>query len=373
MAQSFYVNIVSSTGNIACDSCFRFTTSINGGQPPFTCQWTLSGNTFATATGDTATFCFNYIPNYNDTLVVLVTDLYQNQGYGFMSLGYSLFPIFGSQQDICMVGVDNLTGKNNIIWEQSGDTSIYSYNIYKETTTSGVYALLANVNRNNFSTYLDLTSNPAQVAARYQMTMVDHCGIESARGFTAKTIHLTVSAGLPPTWNLNWDNAEGLSIVKYRIWRGQTSSNMVLLDSIQSTLNSYTDLNPPNGAIYYSLEAVTSSNCNPSFRTSNSGQSNYGSSFSNTASNVPQGMNSISDHFTFSVSPNPFNEALSIRLNGMNEAEIIIYNVMGEKVFVTSANSDSIEISTSEFIPGIYFVNVRSGDQSITKKLVKVN
>ena len=73
------------------------------------------------------------------------------------------------------------------------------------------------------------------------------------------------------------------------------------------------------------------------------------------------------------VFPNPFNEALSIRLNGMNEAEIIIYNVMGEKVFVTSANSDSIEISTSEFTPGIYFVNVRSSDQSITKKLVKVN
>ena len=373
MAQSFFVNIVPSSGNIACDSCFSFTTSIIGGQPPYTCQWTLSGTTFATATGDTATFCFNYIPNYNDTLVVLVTDLFHYQGYGFMSLGMQLFPILGTQQYICMVGVDNITGKNNIVWEQSMDTSIYSYNIYKETTTAGVYALLANVNRNNFSTYLDLTSNPAQVAARYQMSMVDHCGIESARGVTAKTIHLTVSAGLPPTWNLSWDNPEGLSIVKYRIWRGQTSNNMILLDSIQSTLNSYTDLNPPNGALYYSLEAVTSSNCNPSFRTSNSVQSNYGSSYSNTASNVPQGINNSSNHYSLSVLPNPFNEALTIDLNGINQAEIIIYNVMGEKTMCATAKNGSIEISTSELSPGIYFVNVISGDQTMTKKLVKVN
>jgi hypothetical protein len=68
-----------------------------------------------------------------------------------------------------------------------------------------------------------------------------------------KTMHLTINAGNQGESNLIWSHYEGFPFTSYKIYRGTHPDTMALIDSIQSNLNSYTDINPPSGNIFYQV------------------------------------------------------------------------------------------------------------------------
>lgn len=352
-----------------CDSCFTFSVSTQNGTPPYNCQWNFSGDTTTYSTIDSVTYCYPHSPSASDTLYLRLTDANFQIGYGFLTMNF-LYSISLETPSICLVTVDGATGKNSIFWDQNADTTVASYNIYKETTISGVYALSGNVSRNSFSNYIDMASNPAQVSARYKMTLVNSCGYESPQGPQAKTVHLTVSAGMGSAWNLAWDNAEGFSVVEYRIWRGLNSLAMVLIDSVQSSLNAYTDLTPPGGQLYYSLEAISSTACNPTMRLANSSQSIYSSSFSNLADNGVSGISNNSLETQIQIFPNPFSTITTINVGQKFSGQILefeMYDVLGNLIQSYASANGKFEIEKGNISSGIYFYKIICGGSIVGK------
>ena len=183
--------------------------------------------------------------------------------------------------DICIVLVDSNTNKNLIAWERPNTAVIDSYKVYRETTQSGVYELVGAKSQNQLSVVIDQKSNPFQRAYLYYLSIVDTSGKESKVGNIHKTVHLTANKGVGNEVNLIWSHYQGFQFSTYKIYRGTTPTNVVLLDSIQSGLNSYTDLNPPSGLLYYQIGVVKNDTCYPDILRAATNSGPFSQSYSN--------------------------------------------------------------------------------------------
>ncbi|MCR9182436.1 MAG: T9SS type A sorting domain-containing protein [Flavobacteriaceae bacterium] len=72
----------------------------------------------------------------------------------------------------------------------------------------------------------------------------------------------------------------------------------------------------------------------------------------------------------FTVHPNPVKNNLNINSNEA-VSKVAIYNVLGQKVHVSSPNAISPSVNMSTFKSGIYFVEVTIGNTTKTVKVVK--
>jgi hypothetical protein len=178
------------------------------------------------------------------------------------SASYDLNASAMNPPEICIAGVDSASNHNIIVWEPPVSAAIDSFLVYREGTVANVFEKIGAVEYNGLSTFIDAASNPRQQAYRYNISILDTCGIETLQSEYHKTVHLTINSGIGGSWNLIWNHYEGFPFGSYNIYRGTDSSNMSLLTTIASTFNSYTDLTPPVGLLYYQLEVVKSTPCN---------------------------------------------------------------------------------------------------------------
>lgn len=166
-------------------------------------------------------------------------------------------------ENICVVTVDTNTNKNLIAWERTGGERTAYYKVYKETTQAGIYNQIGSVPFKDVSVFVDKNSNPFVKADRYKISAVDSCGTESQLSSFHKTMHLNANEGTSGEVNLIWEHYEGFVFATYKIYRGTSPSNLQLIDSIQSNLFSWTDVNPPSSAVYYKVAVVMPDTCYP--------------------------------------------------------------------------------------------------------------
>lgn len=281
-------------------------------------------------------------------------------------------------EQICFVTVDTATNHNLVIWERTNSPSSGFYNIYRETATAGVYTQIASQPISQFTTYLDLTSNPIAMANRYIITTTDACGAESDTSYHHRSIHLQVSASPFGGWNLAWTAYEGLPIATYNIYRGTTISNMTLLTQVAGSVFTYTDQTAPPGNVWYMIEAVHPfGGCTPS-RWSAPGQTfDYNSMLSNLAYTDPVGIadnNPIQSSLT--VSPNPGNGVFVLACNGNAGADltITITDAIGRTVYTSVDENQNgtfrKELDLSSLAAGAYNIQVNNGSSNGVTKLI---
>ncbi|MBP1221895.1 T9SS type A sorting domain-containing protein [Flavobacterium sp. 1355] len=68
--------------------------------------------------------------------------------------------------------------------------------------------------------------------------------------------------------------------------------------------------------------------------------------------------------------PNPANDKLNIELEGSNDAEVIVTDILGQKVFSSKIEGSSITVDTQRFAAGIYFVTLKDKAEKSTKKII---
>lgn len=85
------------------------------------------------------------------------------------------------------------------------------------------------------------------------------------------------------------------------------------------------------------------------------------------------GISSISDNIPFQVYPNPANDILMIKLGEkVSQADLIVLNVLGETLLKSKLlSNDNSSIDLTNVSPGIYFLQVRSGNRVSTQKFIK--
>ena len=250
-------------------------------------------------------------------------------------------------QNICVVGVDSVTNNIRVVWEKPITTAIDSFYIYRETSVSNVYAQVGARPYDSLSVWLDPIANPAVQAYRYKLTALDTCGSETPLSNFHKTIHLTINQGVGNAWNLIWSNYEGLSFGSYNIYRGTSPSNLSLLTTIQSNLNSYTDLNAPTGNVYYQIEILNPNNCNPTK------SMNYSSSKSNIVNTNSSSIDEINES-SIVVYPNPANDLLSIESGSLLSTKFRIIDAIGRTVHQGLLTSNKNTLDISAFSKGTY-------------------
>ncbi|MFC2111163.1 immunoglobulin domain-containing protein [Bacteroidota bacterium] len=192
-----------------------------------------------------------------------------------------------ANEELCIVGVDSASQKNIIVWEKTPNVGVVSYNIYKESTVTGVFNLIANKDVDSLSTFIDLASNPVAKRERYAIASIDTCGNESGLSSVHATIHLAVSPYQGGGWTLNWLSYNGFTPATYYIWRADVNYNWTLIDSMAASSTQYNDPTAPDSC-FYSLEILKPGPpCSPSTSKANT---NYNSSRSNIANTFLQAL-----------------------------------------------------------------------------------
>lgn len=315
--------------------------------------------------------------NNSGSYIVTVTD---NNNCQSTSQPYVVNASLLQVPDICIVGIDTATNHNIVVWERQNSILIDSFRIYRESTVAGVYDLIGSQPFSTQSVFEDVNSNTAQQAYRYRITAVDTCGMETAPSPIHKTLHLTINAGLGGVWNLIWTNYEGFNFGSYRIYRGSDSTQMTLLTQIQSTLTSYTDLNPPAGNVYYQIEIISPHPCYPDSIYSKA-NTNYNSSRSNTA-NTNMAPNTgfvqtLNKQLSMQIYPNPnkgtFNLEVKTSSNKAEDYQLEVYSTIGtliykEKIRFSSALNKKMNIENLS--KGVYFIRLINGDEVLNTRFI---
>ena len=276
---------------------------------------------------------------------------------------------------ICMVTVDTTTGTNECIFEKDPaiNPGISHYNIYRETSASGVYKFVGLTPSNQISTWTDSIANPQQKSWRYKISAVDTCGTESPLSAFHKTIHLSANLGLGGVMNLVWDQYEGFSYSTYIVWRYNTKWDSIasIAGNPNITYNSYTDVPPSFTNLSYFIEVRHPFGCTPSIKkgpdvmttTVKGSKSNS----DNRASN-PVFVNEI-DNNSVIVYPNPTSGTFQISSSKFQIKRAEIYNLFGAKLYSQSANTRSFTI-TCDLPSGVYFLKAVGDKQTAVRKIV---
>lgn len=166
-------------------------------------------------------------------------------------------------QEIDIVTVDYESGKHVVRWSESCvPAGAVSVNIYKETSRVNEYRLIDNVALGTGS-YIDLSSTPEASASRYRLSYVLSYG-ESELSTAHQSMHLMINKGMDSAWNLMWSRYEGMDVTSYRILRGTSPDNLIMIAEVSGNMSSYSDVDAPETTmLYYAVEVVASSTIAP--------------------------------------------------------------------------------------------------------------
>lgn len=273
---------------------------------------------------------------------------------------------------LCMVGVDTLSGKNMIAWIKPESDLISEYVVLKEGNQANQYDEIASVPAADPAVFIDLSSNPREKATRYKITFRDAEGSIFPAGDFHQTIHLTISKGVGESWNLIWSPYLGFDVESYNIYRGASPSEMELIGTVSGNFTSYSDFNALPGFVYYMVEVINPNDCATGERSVR-----LNSSMSNIATNYAVGMEDNELSSSMRVYPNPATESIRVSLpsDKTGTALLQIRNMVGSLVAEQELNltalSSGTDLNVSTLKPGVYTLMVTSTEGIATKRFVK--
>jgi len=256
--------LVSSTVDATCNSADgSATVVVTGGTGPYVYLWSdTAAQTTSAAVGlSNGSYMFN------------VSDA--NGCSDSVGIGVN---ITVETPQICLVSVDSATQKYVVVWEKTG-IPVDSFRIYRETSTSGVYAVIGTQAYGIQSDFVDQNSYPEVKSELYKISAIDACGNESELSDYHRTLHLISLPALGNDVALSWDNYIGFGFVEYEIWRGVSQNGMTLLAAVSNSISNYTDTMPPSlDSLFYRIDVIHPTGCLAQKA------KNYNSSKSNTSS-----------------------------------------------------------------------------------------
>jgi hypothetical protein len=264
-------------------------------------------------------------------------------------------------EQICMVTLDSLSGKNIIVIEKTLNVGTDSIHIYRMDNVSSLYKRIGSLGINESGIFTDNEAIPAQQSYQYKISVKDTCGRESGLSTMHRTILLQANTGINHEVNLFWNPYEGFEYSTFEIYRSNTRGEFLLIANVPNTTYAFTDLTPPSGTNLYQVRVSKESPCVPT-------KSIYSHVSSNviTSSNIGIGEN---QEISFTVHPNPANDNLTITVKAQLVGSIYTITDQTGRILLTGKlTSEVTGINISELSPGMYLFKL--GDQN--KRIVKI-
>jgi len=348
--QDNYIQCANDTTNI--------TPVVTGGTLPYNYNWSSGDTTASTSVSIDTTTAYTLIVsdvnNCKDTATTTVKVL----------TPADIFP-----EQICMLTVDTLTGKNKVIWERTPSQGIAKYRIYRESSVVGVYDLIGEQDYNNLTVFIDEETSTIAQSYKYKITSIDSlCGIESLSDSCVyhKIIYLQTTVGIPNGYNLQWTDYEGFPYSTFYIYGREVGvGNFTLIHQASFDINSWTDLTiVPNMEYRIIIEKETP--CTPT-AIAKAGTNIYTKSSSNIV-NISYSSVENTTQTAFYLYPNPCTGVFTVK--GKNIKKIEITNITGKRILTKTDISEFNNISLKDYNKGIYFIKVSFDDKAIIKKIV---
>ena len=149
------------------------------------------------------------------------------------------------------VSTDSETGCYIVNWSTSLPAGINEVIVSKEGATLGTFNVLDTVLVSD-GKYVDISSNPAVMSARYRIQLLADNGQMSEVSNPHKPLHVMLAKAVNG-YNLIWNRYEGVSVDSYHIMRGTSPDNMQLIAQVAGSQMSYTDLTMPDGENFYAV------------------------------------------------------------------------------------------------------------------------
>jgi hypothetical protein len=260
---------------------------------------------------------------------------------------------------ICIVGLDSLTGKNRVVWEPINLNNIDSIFVYRQASTAN-FQKVGSISTNDFSTFLDPTALPSVQPYKYKLSGLNSSGIETPLTDPHKTIHLTISQGIGNSWNLIWNQYEGLEFDNYKLYRGTNQNDIQEIAQISSDFNSYTDFTAPLGStVYYQIGFENTIGCEPV----KSG--NYDEARSNIVFNGIASLSTTIDNFSIHLNES---KELVIDCENCEHALLNIAHSSGQNVVTNfPLYSTNTKIPMYEYCDGLFFVSINGKTIKVVK------
>jgi hypothetical protein len=259
--------------------------------------------------------------------------------------------------------------KNRISWDIPFSAAVDSFFIFRESNTTGIYQKIGSMSYNEPGVFVDSSSHPEIQSNKYRISLIDTCGFESDPSIPHKTIHLAINQGQDSTWNLIWEPYEGFDVSTYYIYRGTSTSNLVLIGSTSGSSTQFSDFTSPAGYVYYQIEVINPDPCGTM-------KSPLPTSRSNIATNNPLfGIESHSEwNLNFKVSPNPATNIISVDIPEYqpgNKPVLNILNVNGQVIKFVSVIERITCINISNLSAGAYLIRVTQENSIGVRRLIK--
>lgn len=147
--------------------------------------------------------------------------------------------------------------KNTLYWNIPDWNNVSRMVIYREGNTAGSLEALQEITPNSGTarsgSFTDQTSLPSTKAYTYVVKSFNSEGLDFS-STPHKTMHLTINKGIQNQWNLMWNFYEGREVSSVSVYRGNSEGTLTFIDEIAGTNNTYTDVNAPEGDVYYVVE-----------------------------------------------------------------------------------------------------------------------
>ncbi len=272
---------------------------------------------------------------------------------------------------ICLVTVNPWSGNNMLVWEKDNlDPAVESFNIYRESSQSGVYFNIGNWPVDSLSQFVDSNADPSTKAYRYKISALDSCGNESLLSTDHTTLHLTSNLGISGEVNLIWSHYVGFSYSTYYVWRYTDIDGWNMIQPLANTFNSFTDFNVPAGYtdLSYYIEATPDVPCVSSRANHNTTRSNRTQPISGP-SNTPLNLGSI-DLDDISIYPNPSNGQVNLMIPDGIHLEMNIVDVNGKVVYQDRLNGGMNQMNLDFLSNGMYTIILKTDHEMVSKRLV---
>ena len=268
---------------------------------------------------------------------------------------YRIKPVY---QPLCMVTVDSNSGKVQVVWEKN-DTFATGFEIYRQTSQTGVYQLLHAQFYNAFSSYIDTNSNPLTQSYTYRLTTGNICN-DTTNSSSHSSIHLSSNVGVNGEHNLFWNQYIGFPVSTYEIYNNNNGAGMIKIAEVAGDKNTYSIINPSIGSNQYMIVIVHPTGCRPSKKAERV--------FSNAVTIGALGVDKLKFQDA-RIYPNPTNGIISIESNASLFGSIYsIYTSKGEQIFTGTISSEITTVDLQNFAEGIYVINI----DGITKQTFRV-
>lgn len=269
------------------------------------------------------------------------------------------------RQDICVVTVDSATTTNLVVWEKVQSTGVHHYNIFRETSVQGNFALIDTVEYTNLSVFNDVVASPLSRAWRYRIAAVNACGQQSEFSSVHQTIHLDVLENGANTADINWNAYEGAAFSQYIVSRYTDATGVwEVIANVPNTQLSYTDnvaFSTPG--LDYMVEMELDEMCTATIwraQDFNSSRSNKDKGQFAPGNGTGDSNNGIGEGYLqeVKISPNPTNGLLQIAQPEAKELMIEVRSIDGQLLqsVETSLMNEQIDLGT--YANGVYFVTI---------------